>query len=126
MKYLTKRNIYTGLDLVDKESKSIDYSTINAGYKFKNNIQSGISIKIGNNSSILASLSYDKNIVTEKTDYLFSSSIKSDLKNDNIYNLNFDIKRWLNDKINLFVLGKYIYFDEKDDFQFKIVVGIKI
>ncbi len=125
-KYITKKNIYSGLDLIDKESKNIDYLTLNAGYKFKNGIQSGISIKTGTHSSILASLAYDKNIQKEKTEYLFSSSIKSNLDNENIFNLKFDIKRWINNKINLFVSGKYIYFDEKDDFQFKIGAGIKI
>ena len=126
IKYTTSNNIYSGIDLIDKESKDIDYLTINAGYKFNNGVQSGLSIKTGNNSSILASISYDIGIETDKTTYLFSSSIKSNLKSDNIYNLNIDIKRWITKKVNLFVFGKYIYFDNEEDFQFKIGVGVKL
>ena len=62
----------------------------------------------------------------DKTTYLFSSSIKSNLKSDNIYNLNIDIKRWITNKVNLFVFGKYIYFDNEEDFQFKIGAGVKL
>ena len=37
-----------------------------------------------------------------------------------------DYSTTLNDNINLFALGKYIYFDSESDFQFKIGAGIKI
>ncbi len=110
IKYLTDKSIYVGMDLVDKESKGIDFLTVNSGYKFKNNIECGLSFKSGKNSSFLASISYNENINKNKTEYLFSTSIKSNLSNDSIYNLNIDIKRWINDNVNLFVLGKYIYF----------------
>ena len=124
-KYVTKKNIYTGLDLVDKESKNIDYLTLNAGYKFNNGLQSGISIKTTDDSSILASLSYDKIFKTEKTDYLLSASIKSNLNNDNICNVNADIKRWISERVNLFISTKYVYYDYNEDFEFKIGAGFK-
>ena len=126
IKYITDKNIYIGMDLVDKESKGIDFLTVNSGYKLKNKIECGLSFKSGKNSSFLASISYNENINKNKTEYLFSTSIKSNLSNQSIYNLNIDIKRWINDNVNLFVLGKYIYFDNESDFQFKIGAGIKI
>jgi len=126
IKHITQKNIYTGIDLVNKESKNIDYLTINAGYNFNIGIQSGLSLKTGTNHSVLASISYDKNISRESMEYFFSSSMKSNLKNDHIYNMNLDIKKWITDNINLFVSGKYVYFDKKDDFQFKIGAGFKI
>ena len=125
VKYITPKNIYSGLDLIDKESKGIDYLTLNGGYKFDNGVQSGLSIKTGNNASILASIAYDKSIETDKTTYLFSTAIKSNLNNDHIYNFNIDVKRWITERVNLFVLGKYIFFDKKEDFQFKVGAGVK-
>ena len=126
IKYITAKNIYTGIDLIDKESKGIEYSTLNAGYKFNNGLQSGGSVKIDSETSILASISYDRRIEEEKTTYVFSSSIKSDLKSESIYNLNIDIRRWINERVNLFAMGKYIYFDGSEDFQFKVGAGVKI
>jgi len=126
IKYITPKNIYSGIDLIDKESKGIDYRTVNIGYKLNNGIQSGLSIKTGTNTSILASISYDINLKEGKTTYLFSSSIKSDFKNNNIYDLNIDIKRWINDRVNLFALGRFIHFDNMNDFQFKLGAGIKL
>jgi len=126
VKHITQKNIYTGLDFINKESKNIDYLTLNAGYKFDIGVQSGLSIKTGKNHSVLASISYDKDISGKNMEYFISSSLKSNLSNDHIYNMNVDVKKWLTENINLFVSAKYIYFDKKDDFQFKIGAGFKI
>ena len=65
------------MDLVNKESKGIDFLTVNSGYKLKNNIECGLSFKSGKNSSFMTSISYNGNINKDKTEYLFSTSIKS-------------------------------------------------
>ena len=60
--YVTPRKIYYGIDVIDKESKEIDYKTLNIGYKYDFGMQCGISIKEENEITYLANLSYNKKI----------------------------------------------------------------
>ena len=127
IKYVNSNNIYYGLDLIDKESKDIEYSTLNSGYKFPLGIQIGISVKNEEDDlDALAHISYDKIIKKNNTDYIASLSIKSDFSNNNIINISADIKTWITDNINLFFLAKNIYYSDKEDFQFKIGFGFKL
>ena len=127
IKYVNSNNIYYGLDIIDKESKDIEYSTLNSGYKFPLGIQIGVSLKNEeDNLDALAHISYDKIIKKNTTDYLASLSVKSDFSNNNIINISSDIKTWITDNINLFFLAKNIYYSDKEDFQFKIGFGFKL
>ena len=78
VKYVNLRNIYYGLDLIDKESKNIDYLTLNTGYRFPVGIQLGLSAKNErSNISTLAHFSYDNTIKKNKTDYTLLLSVKT-------------------------------------------------
>ena len=127
IKYVNSNNIYYGLDLMDKESKDMEYSTINSGYKFPLGIQVGLSLKNEDDDlDALAHISYDNIIKKNNTDYILSLSIKSDFANNNIINTSADIKTWITDNINLFFLAKNIYYSDKEDFQFKVGLGFKL
>ena len=75
---------------------------------------------------VLTHISYDKIMKKNNTDYIASLSIKSDFSNNNIINISADIKTWITDNINLFLLAKNIYYSDKEDFQFKIGFGFKL
>ena len=45
---------------------------------------------------------------------------KTDLGDIHIFNLKSDIKKWLTKNINVFGLYKHEYYNEKEDFQFKV------
>ena len=127
IKYVNSNNIYYGLDIFDIESKNIEYSTLNSGYKFPLGIQMGVSLKNEEDDlDVLTHISYDKIIKRNNTDYMASLSIKSDFSNNNIINISADIKTWITDNINLFFLAKNIYYSDKEDFQFKIGFGLKL
>ena len=53
-------------------------------------------------------------------------SPKSDLEDNNIFNIKSEIKKWLSEKINVFGLYKHEYYNEKQDFQFKVGLGVKL
>ena len=127
IKYVNSKNIYYGLDLINKESKNIDYLTFNSGYKFSNGIQTGLSIKDENSElDFLYHISYMNIIKKNNTDYAISLSLKSDFGDNNIVDINSDIKTWLTDKINFFLLVKNIYYANKKDFQFKVGIGFQL
>ena len=46
--------------------------------------------------------------------YITTSNIKS------------EVKKWFTDKINIFGLYKHEYYNEKQDFQFKVGVGVRL
>jgi len=127
IKYVNSKNLYYGLDLIHKESKDIEYLTLNFGYKFFSGIQSGLSIRDEDGGlDVLYHISYNNMIKKNKTDYIVSLSLKSDFNDNNIININGDIKTWITDDINLFLLAKNIYFSNKRDFQFKVGVGFRL
>ena len=58
-------------------------------------------------------------------EYIVGLSFKSNL-DDNIINVKSEVKKWLTEKINIFGLYKHEYYNEKEDFQFKVGVGVKL
>ena len=58
--------------------------------------------------------------------YIISVSTKSDIGENNIINVKSEVKKWLTKKVNIFGLYKHEYYNEKEDFQFKVGLGIKL
>jgi hypothetical protein len=67
-----------------------------------------------------------KILLSSKSDFIDNLSIKSDLEDNNIFNIKSEIKKWLSEKINVFGLYKHEYYNEKQDFQFKVGLGVKL
>ena len=59
-------------------------------------------------------------------EYNVGFSLKTDLDENNIVNLKSEIKKWLSEKVNVFALYKHEYYNEKEDFQFKVGLGVKL
>ena len=114
--------LYGGLDYVDKESKDIKYTTYNLGLVHKSGFKAGLSVK--DNEPLLSS---GFKLKTKKDDieYNFDLSLKTDFENNNIYNVKSEIKKWFG-KFNIFGLYKHEYYNKKEDFQFKVGVGVKL
>ena len=53
-------------------------------------------------------------------------STKDALSASNILNLNSEVKKWLTPRINIFGLYKHEYYNEKEDVQFKVGLGVKL
>ena len=64
----------------------------------------------------------------EKPDieYSLNISVKSDIGENNIFNVKSEVKKWLTEKVNIFGLYKHEYYNEKEDFQFKVGIGVKL
>ena len=45
---------------------------------------------------------------------------------NNIINVKSEVKKWLSKKVNIFGLYKHEYYNQKEDFQFKVGVGVKL
>ena len=127
-------HIYYGVDYVNKESKDIDYITLNIGATI-DWFKAGISIKeIGGEEGYrpLLNLALFKKADVKDLDnnpdisYIISIGIKSDIGDNNIINLKSEVKKWLSKKINVFALYKHEYYNEKEDFQFKVGLGVKL
>ena len=127
-------HIYYGVDYVNKESKDIDYITLNIGATI-DWFKAGISIKeIGGEEEYrpLLNLALFKKADVKDLDnnpdisYIISIGIKSDIGDNNIINLKSEVKKWLSKKINVFALYKHEYYNEKEDFQFKVGLGVKL
>ena len=58
--------------------------------------------------------------------YIISVSAKSNIGETNIINIKSEVKKWLTEKVNIFGLYKHEYYNEKEDFQFKVGVGVKL
>ena len=43
-----------------------------------------------------------------------------------IFNIKSEVKKWLTTKLNVFGLYKHEYYNEKEDFQFKVGLGVKL
>ena len=114
--------LYGGLDHINKESKDIKYTTYNLGLVHKSGLKVGVSIK--ENEPLLSS---GFKLKTKKDDieYNFDLSAKTDFEDNNIYNVKSEVKKWYG-RFNIFGLYKHEYYNEKEDFQFKVGVGVKI
>ena len=120
--------LYYGVDYINKESIDINYTTYNIGADI-GYFKAGISFKDGNPLLNLA-LSTKAEIKdldnNPKVSYIISVSAKSDIGENNIINLKSEVKKWLTKKINIFGLYKHEYYNEKEDFQFKVGIGVKL
>ena len=125
-------HIYYGIDYVDKESKDIDYTTLNIGATI-DYFKAGASFKmVDNEVSPLLDLGFSTKAEIKDLDnrpdisYIIGVSIKSDIGENNIINLKSEVKKWLTEKVNVFGIYKHEYYNEKEDFQFKVGVGVKL
>ena len=125
-------HIYYGVDYVNKESKNIDYTTLNIGATI-DYFKAGASFKIVDGEvSPLLDLGFSTKAEIKKLDnnpdisYIIGISIKSDIGENNIINLKSEVKKWLSKKVNVFGLYKHEYYNEKEDFQFKVGLGVKL
>ena len=113
---------YYGVDYVNKESKDIFYTTYNIGVT-SNGFKIGISVK---DEVKLFSAGFDKKLKQDDLEYNVGFSLKTDLDENNIINLKSEIKKWLSEKVNVFALYKHEYYNEKQDFQFKVGLGVNL
>ena len=125
-------HLYYGVDYVNKESKNIDYITYNIGATI-DYFKAGVSFKVVEDeiSPLLnLALSTKANIKdldnNPKISYIIGISVKSDIGENNIINLKSEVKKWLSKKVNIYGLYKHEYYNEKEDFQFKVGIGIKL
>jgi hypothetical protein len=125
--------VYYGIDYVNKESKNIDYITYNVGADI-GYFKAGVSFKENDEYKLAPMLNLSLSTKKEIKDldnnpdisYIIGVSIKSDIADNNIINVKSEVKKWLTQKVNIFGLYKHEYYNEKEDFQFKVGVGIKL
>ena len=125
-------HLYYGVDYVNKESKDIDYITGNIGATI-GWFKAGISFKeVDDKVSPLLNLALSTKAEIKDLDnnpdisYIITISAKSNISDNNIINIKSEIKKWLTQKINIFGLYKHEYYNKKEDFQFKVGLGIKL
>ena len=120
--YKFDNNIFIGLDYVDKESKNIHYTIYNLGWQHNTGFKIGLSIK---DEIPLLDIGFNRKIKNDDIEYLVGISFKTDL-DENIINVKSEVKKWLSKKVNIFGLYKHEYYNEQEDFQFKVGIGVKI
>ena len=123
VKYKSSGDVYAGFDLVEKESKDIFYTTYNIGFFSEDGWSVGISVK---EDVEMANFTFGKKLKKDDLEYFISVSAKSDLSENSIFNVKSDVKKWITKNINIFGLYKHEYYNEKEDFQFKVGLGIKL
>ena len=133
MQHQVLGHVYYGVDYVNKESKDIDYITYNIGATI-DWFKAGVSFKKTDEYDLAPMLNLALSTKAEIKDldnnpdisYIISISVKSDISDNNIVNLKSEIKKWLTKKVNIFGLYKHEYYNEKEDFQFKVGLGVKL
>ena len=119
-------HIYYGVDYVNKESKDIDYTTYNIGATI-GWFKAGASFKdIDGDISPLLNLALSTKLKKEDLEYNVGISVKSNITDYNIVNVKSEIKKWLTKKLNVYGIYKHEYYNEKEDFQFKVGLGVKL
>ena len=118
--------IYYGVDYVNKESKDIFYTTYNIGSTI-GWFKAGASFKdIDGEISPLLNLAISKKLKQKDLEYNVGISVKSNIVDYNIVNVKSEIKKWLTEKLNVYGIYKHEYYNEKEDFQFKVGLGVKL
>ena len=132
MQHQVLGHVYYGVDYVNKESKNIDYITYNIGTTI-GWFKAGASFKeIDGKITPLLNLGLSTKAEIKDLDnnpnisYIIGVSIKSDIGENNIFNVKSEVKKWLTQKVNIFGLYKHEYYNEKEDFQFKVGIGVKL
>ena len=125
-------HIYYGVDYVNKESKNIDYITGNIGATI-GYFKAGVSFKeVDDKVSPLLDLGFKTKAEIKDLDdnpditYTLTISAKSNIQDEHIFNIKSEVKKWLSKRVNIFGLYKHEYYNEKEDFQFKVGIGVKI
>ena len=125
-------HLYYGVDYVNKESKDIDYITGNIGATI-GWFKAGVSLKeVDDKISPLLNLALSTKAEIKDLDnnpdisYIIGISVKSDIGENNIINVKSEVKKWLSKRVNIFALYKHEYYNEKEDFQFKVGIGVKL
>ena len=119
-------HLYYGVDYVNKESKDIDYTTLNIGATI-DYFKAGVSFKdIDGEISPLLNLALSTKLKKEDLEYNVGVSVKSDIGDNNIFNLKSEVKKWLTDKLNIYGIYKHEYYNKQEDFQFKVGLGVKL
>jgi len=125
-------HLYYGIDYVNKQSKDIDYITGNIGATI-GYFKAGVSFKESDGElSPLLNLAVSTKAEIKDLDgnpdvtYTLSISTKSNISDDHIFNIKSEVKKWLTKRINVFGLYKHEYYNEKEDFQFKVGLGVKL
>ena len=121
-------HLYYGIDYVNKESKDISYTTYNIGADI-GYFKAGIAFQDENpllnlglyTKAEIKDLDNNPNI-----SYIISISVISNIGETNIINAKSEVKKWLSKKVNIFGLYKHEYYNEKEDFQFKVGLGVKL
>ena len=120
--YKFDNNLFLGLNYIEKESKDIYYKTINLGWQHESGFKVGLSVK---DEIPLLDLGFNRKIKRDDIEYLVGISFKTDL-DENIINVKSEVKKWFTEKVNVFALYKHEYYNDKEDFQFKVGVGVKL
>ena len=125
-------HIYYGVDYVNKESKDIDYTTLNIGATI-DYFKAGAYFKVIDDevSPLLNLALLTKADIKDLDDnpditYTLSISVKSNISDDHILNIKSEVKKWITSRVNIFGLYKHEYYNEKEDFQFKVGLGVKL
>jgi hypothetical protein len=119
-------HFYYGIDYVNKESKDIDYTTYNIGATI-DWFKAGVSFKeIDEEISPLLNLALSTKLKKDKLEYNIGISAKSNINDNHIFNVKSEVKRWLTEKLNIYGIYKHEYYNEKEDFQFKVGLGVKL
>ena len=119
-------HFYYGVDYVNKESKDIDYITYNIGATI-DWFKAGVSFKeIDEEISPLLNLALSTKFKKDKLEYNIGISAKSNIDDNHIFNVKSEVKRWLTKKLNIYGIYKHEYYNEKEDFQFKVGLGVKL
>ena len=126
-------HLYYGVDYVNKESKNIDYITGNIGATI-GYFKAGVSFKKTDDYDLAPLLDLGFKTKAEIKDlddnpditYTLSISTKSNILDEHIFNIKSEVKKWLTKRINVFGLYKHEYYNEQEDFQFKVGLGVKL
>ena len=111
---------------MNKEAKDINYTTYNIGSTI-GWFKAGASFKdIDGEISPLLNLAISKKLKQEDLEYNVGVSVKSNIVDYNIVNVKSEIKKWLTEKLNIYGIYKHEYYNEKEDFQFKVGLGVKL
>ena len=116
------RILYSGIDYVNKESKDIKYTLYNLGLHHKSGLKAGLSVK---EQEPLLSVGFNKQFKKYWLEYNIGISAKTDFEDNNMWNIKSEVKRHIG-KYNIFGLYKHEYYNDKEDFQFKVGVGIQL
>ena len=92
------------------------------GWQSESGFKVGLSVT---DETPLLDIGYNKIFKQDDLEYIVGLSFKSNL-DDNIFNIKSEVKKWFNEKVNIFALYKQEYYNDKEDFLFKVGVGIKL